>query len=88
MARHRSLGWDDAGAIEVGSRADLVTIDLDGVRTAGTPPELGVEAAVFASTSADVRTVVIDGNPVVVDGHHAKIDTAAELAASIEELFA
>ena len=88
VAGHRSLGWDDAGAIEVGSRADLVTIDLDGVRTAGTPPELGVEAAVFASTSADVRNVVIDGNPVVVDGHHAKIDTAAELAASIEELFA
>jgi len=88
LAGHRSLGWDDAGSITVGSRADLVTIDLRSVRTAGTPPEQSVEAAVFASTSADVRSVVIDGKPIVVDGHHTEIDTASELAASIEELFA
>ncbi|MFI2706985.1 formimidoylglutamate deiminase, partial [Nocardioides sp. CER28] len=35
-ADHRALGFPDAGAIEVGARADLVTIDTGSVRTAGT----------------------------------------------------
>lgn len=88
LAGQRSLGWDDAGSITVGSRADLVTIDLNSVRTAGTPSGQSIEAAVFSSTSADIRSVVIDGEQIVVDGHHTRIDTASELAASIEELFA
>jgi cytosine/adenosine deaminase-related metal-dependent hydrolase len=33
---HRSIGFEDAGVIEVGARADLVAIRLDTVRTAGT----------------------------------------------------
>ncbi|MCZ9336808.1 amidohydrolase family protein, partial [Streptomyces sp. TRM76130] len=52
---HAALGWDDAGAIEAGARADLTTVALDSVRTAGPPPGLGAEAAVFAATAADVR---------------------------------
>ncbi len=35
---HASLGWDDAGAIAVGQRADLVTLDTASARTAGTGP--------------------------------------------------
>lgn len=84
---HRALGWSDAGRIAVGDRADLVTIRLDTERTAGTPPELAVAAAVFAATAADVDTVVVDGRTVVTDGHHAAIDVAAELDRSIQELF-
>ena len=33
---HRSLGFPDAGRIEPGARADLVTVRLDSVRTAAT----------------------------------------------------
>jgi formiminoglutamate deiminase len=51
---HRSLGFDDAGRIAVGQRADLVTIDLDTIRTRGTGA--GAETVVFAATSADVVT--------------------------------
>jgi formiminoglutamate deiminase len=49
---HESLGFPDAGRIEVGQRADLVTVDLDTWRTrgAGATPE----ALVFAATAADV----------------------------------
>ncbi len=49
---HRSLGFEDAGRIAVGQRADLVTVDLDSVRTrgAGATPE----TLVFAATGADV----------------------------------
>ena len=46
-AAHDSLGFDDAGRIAVGSRADLVTIDLDHVRTPGTGAD--AQTAVFAA---------------------------------------
>ena len=50
---HASLGLDDAGRIAVGQRADLVTVDLDTIRTrgAGATPEM----LVFAAGGADVR---------------------------------
>jgi formiminoglutamate deiminase len=78
---HRSLGFDDAGVIEVGARADLVAVRLDSVRTAGTGAS--VETAVFAASAADVTDVVVSGNQVVASGAHVKLDVAAELAASI-----
>lgn len=37
-AGHRALGWPDAGRIAPGYRADLVTVSLDSVRTAGAYP--------------------------------------------------
>jgi len=87
-AGHRSLGWDDAGAIAVGNRADLTTISLITERTAGTPPEATIEAAVFASTASDITSVIIDGRQVVSDGRHKSIDVPGELDTAIRELFA
>ncbi len=49
---HRSLGFADAGRIAVGQRADLVTVDLDTIRTRGTGAT--TETLVFAATGADV----------------------------------
>jgi formiminoglutamate deiminase len=81
IAGHRALGWDDAGAIAVGARADLVTVRLDTVRTAGVTPG---PAIVFAVGAADVSHVVVDGRAVVVDGEHLGFNVPAELARSIE----
>jgi formiminoglutamate deiminase len=78
-AAHDSLGWDDAGALAPGRRADLVSVRLDGVRTAGTEPA----GAIFAATAADVTHVVADGRTIVADGRHASIDVAAELRTTI-----
>lgn len=78
-AGHAALGWTDAGRIAVGARADLVTVALDGVRTAGVPP-VGV---LFAATSADVTQVVVDGRVVVRDGRHVTVDVATELSMTI-----
>lgn len=80
---HRGLGWDDAGMISVGSRADLVTISLDSVRAAGVTANTAVETAVFASSAADVTHVLVDGTAIVVDGRHATIDAARELRDAI-----
>ena len=63
-AGHRSLGWEDAGRLEVGARADLVAVRLDSVRTAGSSPA----QAVMAATASDVRDVIVDGQQVVTDG--------------------
>jgi formiminoglutamate deiminase len=63
---HASLGWPDAGRIEPGGIADLVTIDLDSVRTAGTGRSL--ESAVFAATAADITHVLAGGRVVDTSG--------------------
>jgi len=81
---HACLGWPDAGRLEVGALADLTTVALDSVRTAGPPPRLGAETAVFAATAADVRHTVVGGRHVVRDGQHQLIDDVpAALAAAI-----
>jgi cytosine/adenosine deaminase-related metal-dependent hydrolase len=80
---HASLGWTEAGRIEAGAIADLVTLRLDAPRLAGTRSASGVEAVVFAATAADVDRVVISGRDVVRDGAHVGLDVPAELDAAI-----
>jgi formiminoglutamate deiminase len=61
-----SLGFADAGRVAVGARADLVTLDVESVRTAGTGA--GAETAVFAATAADVVHVVGAGRVLGTQG--------------------
>ncbi len=65
MAGHTSLGWPDAGEIAPGAWANLVTVSLDSVRTAGAAGGLALEAAVFAASASDITDVVISGRDVV-----------------------
>jgi formiminoglutamate deiminase len=84
---HAALGWADAGRLEAGALADFTTIALDTVRTAGPPPRLAAETAVFAASAADVRHTVVGGRTVVRDGVHATVpDAAGALADSIAAL--
>jgi formiminoglutamate deiminase len=76
---HASLGWPDAGRISAGGYADLTTIGLDSVRTAGTGAGNAAAVAVFAATAADIRHVVIGGRVVVADGRHTAIDVVGAL---------
>jgi formiminoglutamate deiminase len=81
---HASLGWPDAGEIAPGAWADLVTMSLDSVRTAGADHSLALETAVFGASAADVRDVVISGQDVVRDGVHLLVpDVPGELTRSI-----
>jgi formiminoglutamate deiminase len=79
---HGSLGFEDAGSIAVGQRADLVTIDTASPRTAGTGAD--ENTAAFAAGAADVTAVVCDGRVVFTKGDEAEI--GRELEAAIEEL--
>ena len=84
---HAALGRRDAGRIVPGAPADLVTLALDSVRTAGADDP--VTAAAFAATATDVRSVIVDGRPVVADGRHLLVDeVAGELAGTIREVLA
>jgi formiminoglutamate deiminase len=79
---HDALGWPQAGVIAAGAFADLVTLRLDSVRTAGCGPTL--ETAVFAASAADVSHVVAGGTVVVADGVHTGIgDTGRALSEAI-----
>jgi formiminoglutamate deiminase len=75
---HASLGFPDAGRIEVGARADLVTLDVASPRTAGTGAT--VETAVFAAGAADVVHVVAGGRVVATRGQHREIGRELEIA--------
>jgi formiminoglutamate deiminase len=80
---HACLGWSDAGRIEPGARADLLTLSLDGVRLAGWEPEHALESAVYAAGAADVRHVLVDGHEIVRDGRHTTIDVPRELHVAV-----
>jgi formiminoglutamate deiminase len=79
---HAALGWDGAGTIAAGARADLVTVALDTPRTAGTDPA----AIVFTATAADVTQVLSGGRVIVRGGRHMSMDVPAALRAAIEEV--
>ena len=83
---HAALGWTDAGSIAVGARADLVTVRLDTVRTAGYDDP--VAAVLFAATAADVTDVMVDGRPIVHNGRHQLVeDVPGALASAIKAVW-
>ena len=78
-----SIGWPDAGRIEVGARADLVAVRDDTVRTAGSKPG----QIVLSATASDVDTVVVDGELVVEGGRHRLGDVGRLLREAIGPLW-
>ncbi len=81
-----AIGWPEAGRIEPGAIADLVTVGLDSVRLAGTEPADALASLVFAGGAADVRAVLCGGREIVRDGRHVSIDAGRELTSSIRAL--
>ncbi|MFD5096848.1 formimidoylglutamate deiminase [Amycolatopsis thailandensis] len=81
---HGAIGWDEVGELAPGAGADLVTVGLGSVRTAGIEPS----GVVFAASGADVRNVVVAGREIVRDGAHQLIDRPETvLAKEIEALW-
>jgi len=64
----RALGLEsEIGSIEVGKRADLIALDLDGPHAQPAGADL-ISRIVYSARAADVRHVIVDGRVVVRDG--------------------
>ena len=86
---HASLGWPEAGSLQVGAPADFVTVGLGSVRLAGAAPETLLESVVFGASTPDVRELVVSGRPVVHEGRHVSVsDVAGALDAAIGAVLA
>ncbi|MDH3523185.1 MAG: amidohydrolase [Acidobacteriota bacterium] len=73
---------DEIGSLEVGKRADLVVVGVDGFHQ---QPHYGLYSLLAYSTkAADVDTVIVDGVVVVENGRVLTVDAAATLARAAE----
>ena len=64
----RALGLEaEIGSIEVGKRADLIVLDLEGMHAQPAEADL-ISRIVYSARAADVRHVLVDGRVVVKDG--------------------
>ena len=74
----KALMWDDEiGSLEVGKRADVVLIGMDGLEWYPRPMHNPVANLVYSSAGHAVQTVIIDGKIVMRDRKLLTIDEAA-----------
>jgi cytosine/adenosine deaminase-related metal-dependent hydrolase len=84
-----ALGRADLGVIAPGARADLVVVDLGRPHLA--PVADPLQSLVWHAHGGDVRDVLVDGEVLVADGRHTRLDEAAvrtRAAAVIERVWA
>jgi cytosine/adenosine deaminase-related metal-dependent hydrolase len=72
----------EVGSIEVGKKADLVL--LDRAAPSLVPLNDPVMQLVYGETGSAVRTVIVNGEIVVEDGHSTRLDVRALLAEAAE----
>jgi cytosine/adenosine deaminase-related metal-dependent hydrolase len=70
-----ALGRDDLGRLAPGAKADIVVIDLTDYRLG--PIDDPIRTLVMMGTGHAVRTVIVDGRPVVQDGQIPGMDVDA-----------
>jgi formiminoglutamate deiminase len=80
---HAAVGWDDAGRLAAGARADLVAVRADSPRTAGCDPA----QLTLVAGAADVDTVIVDGAVMVSGGQHRCGDVGQLARRAIEPLW-
>ncbi|MHA2272404.1 MAG: amidohydrolase family protein [Candidatus Hodarchaeales archaeon] len=84
MGGARFLGLDDKiGSLEVGKQADVITIDLNRAHLAplvAKPFHNFIPNLVYSSTGTEVDNVIIQGQPIMLDGIFVQIDEQAIVA--------
>lgn len=77
----------EVGSIEIGKKADLVLIDLDSYSNSYSDSDEYVYSdIVFASTTENVKSVMVDGSWLVRDKHSLVYDQQELIAKAKEEL--
>lgn len=86
----RTLGLEaEIGSIEIGKRADVIVVDRE--RPHLVPAEDPYSALVYAARGSDVAATVVDGELLVENGVHVKMDqneVVAEARRAARELLA
>ncbi len=83
-----AIGWPGDG-IATGAPADMVTVTLDSVRTAGARSGDVLAHALFSASASDVTNVIVGGAPVVRDRvHRAEDDPGGALGRAIAAVLA
>jgi 5-methylthioadenosine/S-adenosylhomocysteine deaminase len=63
----RALGLEkEIGTLEVGKRADVIVVNLEGLHSTPGPADL-ISALVYSAQTSDVQSVIIDGQLVMKD---------------------
>ena len=71
----RSIGMEaEIGSLEVGKKADLIIVDIRQPHLV--PMYHPASHAVYTAKGSDVKTVIIDGHPVVENGVPVHLDLA------------
>jgi 5-methylthioadenosine/S-adenosylhomocysteine deaminase len=65
------------GSLEAGKQADLITVDVSGART--TPMFDAMSHLVYVSRGDDVRTSIVAGRPLMLDGRVTSLDRESVL---------
>lgn len=73
----------DLGSLEVGKKADIITVDL--ATPHAYPPNMPVHRLVWFAQGSDVRDVIVDGRVLMRDRTVPHLDEAAILAAAARE---
>lgn len=77
----KALGIDESvGTLTVGKKADLVLLDLEN------SPADGVDLSLHGARAVDVSTVVINGEIVLYEGKHTKLDKESLQSEIAEQL--
>ena len=80
----RALGLEnEIGSLEVGKRADVTILDLERLHT--TPRPDVVSTVVYAAEARDVRTVLIEGRVVLLDGELRTLDEREVITDAIRQ---
>jgi cytosine/adenosine deaminase-related metal-dependent hydrolase len=81
----RALGLEaEIGSLEIGKRADVVIVGLDGLHSTPRSAEVA-SAIVYAAQPADVRTVLIDGELVMDQRKFLTLDEETVIAEAQKE---
>lgn len=88
MATHggaKALGLEEQiGSLEVGKRADVIVVNIDSLHS--TPHARGlISALVYSAQTADVQSVIIDGEIVMKDRKLVTLDEQAILQDAVRE---
>jgi cytosine/adenosine deaminase-related metal-dependent hydrolase len=74
----RALGWDEEiGSIEVGKRADVIIVRLDGPHMSASESASLADRVVYSARPSDVDAVFVDGVALVREGRPASWDDGA-----------